>query len=274
MAVTHQISKISGTQKRILVIDSNHVMGRILGRIIEKAGLGYAVALGGKEGVEFCRTKTYDMVLVEVGIGNNKGEKTIKEIRSLSEHYKEVPIVAISATTDKKDINRYLVAGADNTLAKPVNELNLMKILHKGLEIPLSAATRSPQKDDDIYALLDRDEMELLNWDTLKEYSLMLKADYNRLMHEYLMISPSHLGDIGEAVIDGNAERVEYLAHKLKSTSLIFGADDVSNIAAQLEILGKDRDLTHAGQFYKELHMSFERVQPVLRKKLTLMKMT
>lgn len=213
------------------------------------------------------------MALIEAGMGRTQGIDAIKHIRALSDHYSSIPIIAVSAKLSKEDIMRYLSAGADSTLAKPVNELNLMKELHKGLGICLSAATRTPQEDDEIYAILDRDEMELLNSDTLKEYSIMLKGEYRRLMRDYLTVSPDHLGEIGEAVIDGNAEKVEYLAHKLKSTSIIFGADDVSNLAAQLEILGKEKDLAHAGQFYKELHMSFERVQPVLRKKLALMKM-
>ncbi len=260
-------------KKQVLIVDSNHVMGRILGKIIEKAGLGYAVAVTGPEGVEFCKTKQYDMALIEAGMGKAQGVDAIKHIRALSDHYNQIPIVAVSAKLSKEDIKRYLAAGANGTLAKPVNELNLWKELHKNLGVCLSAATRKPQEDDEIYAILDRDEMELLNWDTLKEYSIMLKGEYKRLMHDYLTVSPDHLGEIGEAVIDGNAEKVEYLAHKLKSTSIIFGADDVSNLAAQLEILGKENDLTHAGQFFKELHMSFERVQPVLRKKLAMMKM-
>jgi len=64
---------------------------------------------------------------------------------------------------------------------------------------------------------------------------------------------------------------IEFLSYKLKSTSLILGAEGISNVAAQLETLGWEESLAHAGQYYKELHMSYERVKPVLIKKLVLL---
>jgi len=65
--------------------------------------------------------------------------------------------------------------------------------------------------------------------------------------------------------------KIEFSSHKLKSTSLIFGAEGGSNVTAQLEMLGREENLEHAGQYYKELHMSYELVKPVLIKKLVLM---
>ena len=157
-------------------------------------------------------------------------------------------------------------------LKKPVNEVNLAAVLQNFLNISGQNSSIRPPKDDEIYAILDEDEMSLVNWDTLKEYSSILKKDYQIMMGDFLKASPDLIGNMGEAIIDKNGAEVRSLAHQLKSTSLIFGAEGVSNAAAQLEILGKENNLTDAGQYYKELHMSFERVQPVLRKKMILMK--
>jgi len=43
------------------------------------------------------------------------------------------------------------------------------------------------------------------------------------------------------------AHEIEFLSYKLKSTSLILGAEGVSNVAAQLEMLGREENLGHVG---------------------------
>ena len=258
-------------QKHVLVVDNNPVMGRILGKIIDRAGLQFSIAQTGEEAVSYCEGTNYDLILMEVRMPGMGGLEAMKNIRAAGGKNSDIPIIAVSARLTEANIHKFRGEGFTDELKKPIIELNLMQILANHLGIKKDAASRKPPEEDEIYAVLDEDEMTLLNWDTLKEYNAVLKGEYKKLMRDFLVASPDLIGEIGEAVVDQNGKQIEYLAHKLKSTSLIFGAENVSNIAAQLEILGREDKLEHASQFYKELHMSFERVKPVLRKKLVLM---
>jgi CheY-like chemotaxis protein/HPt (histidine-containing phosphotransfer) domain-containing protein len=258
-------------RRHVLIVDNNPVMGRILGKVLDRAGLQFTIAQTGEEAVTFCSSTNYDLILMEVRMPGIGGTAAARQIRESSSHYQEIPIVAVSAQLSPGATEKYVSKGFTDTLKKPVIELNLMQSLAKHLGIKKDAASRKPPEDDQIYAVLDEDELSLLNWDTIKEYNSVLKGDYKTLMRDFLVASPDLIGEIGEAVVDKNGKKIEYLAHKLKSTSLIFGAENVSNIAAQLEILGRKNELTHTSQFYKELHMSFERIKPVLRKKLILL---
>ncbi len=257
---------------QVLIVDSHPAMSRILSRLVKKAGLSYAVARGGEEAISFCKDSNFELVLMEVNMTGTNGLEATKSIRALPGNYGTIPIVAVAARMTDTDIERYKANGLDEKLKKPVNEVNLLAVLGKYLSLAETASHNRPPKDDEIYAILDEDEMSLVNWDTVKEYSSIMKNDYHTMMGDFLKASPDLIGNMGEAIIDKDNEQIRSLAHQLKSTSLIFGAEAVSNAAAQLEILGKDNQLEHASQYYKELHMSFERVQPVLRKKMILMK--
>jgi len=255
----------------VLIVDDNPVMGRILSKVIDRAGLPFSVARTDEEAIKFCADTEYALIMIEPRMPGMGGVALTRKIREISPAMGTVPIIAVSAHLGPRTIKKYRDGGMTAELKKPVVELNLMQILNQYLGIATDAAKRSPREDDDIYSILDEDEMSLLNWDTVNEYNTVLKDDYKTLMRDFLVASPDLIGGIGEAIVDKDAKKIEYLAHKLKSTSLIFGAEDVSNIAAQVEILGRTNDLEFVGQFYKELHMSFERVKPVLRKKLVLM---
>lgn len=259
------------SEAQILIVDSNPAMSRILSRLLKKADLSFAVAGSGEEAVSMCKESSFKLILMEVNMPGMGGLEASQQIRVLKGDYNTIPIVAISAKMTDADIEKYRASGLNGQLKKPVNEVNLMATLKSFVNIPEQIAAFRPPEDDEIYAILDEDEMSLINWDTLKEYSSILKDEYQTMMGDFLKASTDLIGDMGEALIDKDGAEVRRLAHQLKSTSLIFGAEGVSNAAAQLEILGKENELEHANQYYKELHMSFERVQPVLRKKLTLM---
>ncbi len=261
----------SDASKHILIVDNNPAMGRILGRIIIHSDMQFSIARNGAEAVEFCKTTNYDLILVEARMPGMGGCKTAQKIRTLNDHCAKIPILAIDTEFSEDAIKRNRACGITAELKKPVIEFNLQQAFAAHLGATDLQNSLHPPEDDEIYALLDEDEMDLLNWDTLKEYNAVLKDDFKRLLRDFLMVSPDLIGDIGEAVVDKDAKKIEFLAHQLKSTSLIFGAEHVSNAAAKLELLGHENMMADANQYYKDLHVSFERVRPVLHKKWVLM---
>ena len=264
-------ARTRANRKHVLIVDNNPVTGRILGRILDRAKLQFTIARDGKEAIRFCDEAAYDMVLIEARIPGINGLVTTQKIRTQNPHNETMPIIALGTRFSDVMVRKNRHCGVTAELKKPVIEFNLLQVLSQHLGIETSSVNRRPPEDDEIYAILDEDEMTLLNWDTLKEYSAVMKGEYKLLMRDFLHASPDLIGDIGEAVVNRDAKKIEFLAHQLKSTSLVFGAEGVSNIAAQLEMLGREENLEDAGQYYKELHMSYERVKPVLHKKLVLM---
>jgi len=60
------------------------------------------------------------------------GLDTINELRELDK-FKNIPIFALTAYTDKDDIAQFSTAGFDEILSKPVKENSLIKIINNYL---------------------------------------------------------------------------------------------------------------------------------------------
>ena len=257
--------------KHVLVVDSNALMGRILGHMIKRLHLKCTTSTNGEGAVALCRSNKFHLIMMEVNMPGMSGVDASHRIRPLSDHYAQVPIIAISTNITEQDIAHYRTEGLNGEIKKPVNETNLMDVLHKRLGIPLDEQKWVPPSEDEVLALLDEEERKLINWTTLQQYHQVMGDEFPPMLHEYIETSPDLVWEIGVAAIAQDGEKLKFMAHQLKSVSLIFGSEGVSNMAAQLEIMGRSDKMDDAKQFYNKLLMSFACCQPILRKKLKLM---
>ena len=254
--------------RSILLVDNKRFLKRHLSNILSQTDINLADAETCSEALRFCQRTTANMVFVDVNNTFVDANDTASKLRTLGKHMQQTVLIAVADKLNPRLIAGYLEAGYTAVMKKPVVEASLVQLISKYMVLPPHMTARTPLDDEAIYALMDKDDNALLNHDIAKEYRRLLKDRYEPLMKNFLLASPDLLGALGEAVVCEDAQQIAALTEKLKSVSLIFGAEHVSNTAAKLEILAHEKDLEHAGQFYKELHMSFERIHPVLMKQL------
>ena len=75
---------------------------------------------------------------------------------------------------------------------------------------------------------------------------------------------PAHLAALQEAVAQGDAGRVEDLAHGLKGSSAQLGATRMSRLCAALQEAGRRPDLRQVAAQVAELQREFVRVRAAL----------
>ena len=107
--------------KRILVIDDEQPIRRLLE--IALSGLGWEVfqAASGFEGLEAARGCKPDIVLLDLNLPDMRGSELLERLRGWS----SVPVIIVSVRDSESDIVRLLNAGADDYVVKPfyTNEL-------------------------------------------------------------------------------------------------------------------------------------------------------
>jgi Response regulators consisting of a CheY-like receiver domain and a winged-helix DNA-binding domain len=107
--------------KRVLVIDDEAPIRRLLE--IALSGLGWRVfeAASGFEGLEAVRGDKPDVVLLDLNLPDMKGSELLERLRSWS----SVPVIVVSVRDSESDIVQLLNAGADDYVVKPfyTNEL-------------------------------------------------------------------------------------------------------------------------------------------------------
>lgn len=135
---------------KILVIEDDPVLNRLLSLHLDAAGYGVASAPGGAQGLRLAEETAFDLVLLDVMMPEVDGWEVCRQLRARS----DVPIILLTAKTLQQDVIQGLLLGADDYIKKPFHmqelDLRIEAVLRR------AAASRQPRGllyDDGILAI-------------------------------------------------------------------------------------------------------------------------
>lgn len=100
---------------RILLVDDELKITKVLAAYLEKAGYQTAVAHDGGEASRLLQSQPFDLVLLDLMLPDISGENLCRTIRT---HYR-TPVIMLTAKIDESDILTGLQIGADDYITKP-----------------------------------------------------------------------------------------------------------------------------------------------------------
>jgi CheY-like chemotaxis protein len=108
---------------RVLVVEDDPVNLITANKIVKRLGHEAVSAIDGQKALEALRETSFDLVLMDVQMPVMDGVETTKRIRSgeAGEGNRRVPIIAMTAYAMLGDREKFLAAGMDDYLAKPVD---------------------------------------------------------------------------------------------------------------------------------------------------------
>ena len=141
---------------RILLAEDNVVNQKVALAMLLRMGHVVTVANNGLEALNEVKTKEFDVVLMDIHMPVMDGLEALRQIRSLDSPMRETPVIALTANAMKGDREKYIVAGMDDYVAKPINTSLLAEALLKttGMESLTfgNGATSSAADRDDVAA--------------------------------------------------------------------------------------------------------------------------
>lgn len=114
---------------RILVVDDDPQIRRVLKMTLTAEGYEVEDARSGEEAQETLREGHYDLMLLDMNMPGMGGLETCREIRSSS----EIPIIMLTVSNTEKDKVAALDAGADDFVAKPFSTPELLARIRAAL---------------------------------------------------------------------------------------------------------------------------------------------
>ena len=126
---------------RILLAEDNAVNQKLALRLLERLGYRADLAANGLEVLEALHRQVYDVVLMDVLMPEMDGIEATCHIRQEIEGDRQPRIIAVTANAMEEDRDRYLAAGMDDYLSKPIRVQELVEALSKCS--PSDAPTRS-----------------------------------------------------------------------------------------------------------------------------------
>ncbi len=143
----------AGNQARVLVVDDDPRLRRLLALNLRSVGYEVFTAARGTEAATLVAREDPDLVLLDVMLPGCDGIEVVRRVRAFS----RVPIILVTAKTGQADKVQGLDAGADDYLTKPFGIDELLARVRAVLR-----RTRATTPDDGVVELPD------LRLDTLR----------------------------------------------------------------------------------------------------------
>lgn len=230
--------KFHGT--RILLVEDNPANQLVARTMLEKSGFKVDVAANGLEAVEAARSRSFNVILMDIGMPEMGGLEATAEIRKLPQGRGDTPIIAMTAHVMQGDRESILSQGIDDYLSKPVRKAQLIKCISKWISLaainvddvePQNIPEQVPIKISIDSLVLDTAVLNKLGEDTAPEI-------LPELIETFVLNAKQRIEAISLAASENDVRTIEHEAHALKSSSATFGAIRFSKLAFDLELAG------------------------------------
>jgi two-component system cell cycle response regulator DivK len=115
-------------QKTVLYIEDNFHNRRIVRKILQSRGYSLIEAEDGISGLAMVQELKPPLVLLDIGLPGMDGLEVVGRIKA-DEALREIPVIALTASAMRGDRERFLAAGCDDYLSKPVQAMELINMV-------------------------------------------------------------------------------------------------------------------------------------------------
>jgi len=261
---------------RVLVVDDEPMNLMVAEGIFRDYGMKVKTAGSGMEAVDLCEKEEFDLIFLDHMMPEMDGVETLKRLRQIrSDAGKVLTVIAFTANAVSGAREMFLQEGFDEFVSKPIEKLELERVLRKVL--PKSSIAFTDEKDMKWEGAEERetgekavreeaiteknpkeDKMARLegtgvNTRAGMQYCRGDKEFYVELLVKFAQDEERKALEMNDSLQKEDLGNYRILVHTLKSSSKMVGADSLSEIAKRAEEAAKDGDAGYVSEHHEEL---------------------
>jgi signal transduction histidine kinase/CheY-like chemotaxis protein/HPt (histidine-containing phosphotransfer) domain-containing protein len=242
---------------RVLVAEDNEVNQKVTAVMLDRLGFDADVAGSGDEAVAAAQRRRYDVILMDGQMPGMDGFEATARIRAFEGPVRRTPIVALTASAMRGDRERYLEAGMDDYVAKPMTPEQLAEVLERwspagAAPLPGAALPHSAAGDP-------------VDWDMVADLVAMTPPDFLAdLLALFYRDAATALTDLRIAWRDDDVEAWRRIAHKLRGSCATLGARTMMELCARIEDLDARSVAAEGEALLEALEREFGRARTML----------
>ena len=226
---------------KILVVEDDEVNQVVICKMLKRMGNSAEITESGIKAIDLLRKSRFDAVLMDIQLPILDGLQTTAMIRENEQVLeKHIPILAITAYALKGDKERFIAAGMNEYITKPIDMKELYKLLSK-------------------YSTNNQGYYNSLN-DSYSKYKLQKELYTSIKIKSITGSSESIIEEINEkvSILKSALEKEDFLliessAHEIKKYALKIGAVEIKNIAFKIEFAARRENTQDIMELYKLL---------------------
>ncbi|MEO7560089.1 MAG: response regulator, partial [Nitrosospira sp.] len=269
------------TGMRVLLAEDN-VTNQIVGAMmLRNLGCHVDVAANGREATQMVEAFPYEMVFMDCEMPEMDGFEATAAIRRRPGAKSRLPIIAVTAQAMQGDQEYCLLAGMDDYISKPVKQEDFAAALKRWgqersreqkndvqpyrtenektvrVDTPAPSSSPRPSSPTNIPSALNAEVVANLRaLGDATEPSLI-----RQIFMSFLNESVERIGILRISLDGSDTELLRKTAHALRGASGSVGAQQMADIAQQLEALGKAGSMTGAVVLMEQIEDEFDRVK-------------
>ena len=240
----------------------------IIGALLEAMGHRVDIVENGVEALRALAGEDYDMVLMDIRMPVMDGEQATRTIRAprpgaLMVRDARIPIIALTANASAHDNARYIAAGMDGFLSKPVDEARLFEAIQQTIDKLLADGRTLPRAGPATPAAPDmagepRGPVRIVPLPGLTA------AHMASIANAFLAEAPRRLDQARAAIADGDHAGAADAFHAVKGSAGYLSSPRLRDLADALEAHARAGQLAPAlfAEFEEALAHALESLKP------------
>ena len=209
------------TGLRVLLAEDNIINQQVVRLTVEWMGASVDVAAHGGEAIELFKRFDYDLILMDIRMPEVDGVAATQAIRDLGGG---MPIFALTADAMKGDRERFIDAGMNGYLSKPLSEPDLVRVLVDARGGELSPAAPVAEAEpvvqcspaDEFYLQATGEMLDLVGFYSLIGHDEELAQS---LLSQFVHYAKQYAQEGREALEQGDVQTASARFHKLAGSA-------------------------------------------------------
>ncbi len=258
----------------ILIVDDMPMNITVVQGLLKNTDIKIDSACSGMEAVNMAQNNPYDVILMDQRMPEIDGTQALHIIRKQTDGANvKTPVICLTADAISGAKEKYLEQGFTDYLTKPIEGDSLESLLLKYLpEKKIHFEKREVKNQDEKKpAALNAEKvfaaLRTIGVEPEKGLALCRKnqALYLTILGEYGQTAQSRIPDIQKYYEAQDWKNYGILVHAVKSSSRMIGADELSEIAAQLETAANKGETEAIEASHNKMFQKYKEVMDAIK---------
>jgi CheY-like chemotaxis protein len=208
--------------KTVLVVDDYFVVCNLLKRYLSEYRFNVITCSNGADGIKTAVKVKPDLIFLDLLMPDIDGIKMLNVVRS-TELLKPVPVVVISANTNRTNVLSAIEAGADRVISKPLRKEIILKTVRELLGVDLNIPG----------------EMKI---SSLDDFNMV-----QELRRDFIAYFKSKKNEFFSALEGKSRDSLKGIIHNIKGVGVTIGCPQLTSISTELQddLLNQEVDWTY-----------------------------
>ena len=214
----------------VLLVEDNEINRLYAINILKTWDCFVETAENGYVAIEKLKSTSFDIVLMDIQMPEMDGYEATKAIRSGESPKSEIPIIALTANANRKDIEKCLAAGMNECIPKPFTPDDLMRVLIKYSNHKISSKEKIPAASPNFKTT--NLAVDLIY---LKTISNDNPEFIKEMVHTFLETVPESIKEIRYLATSSAWDSLARAIHKLRPSLTLMGLTLAKELSIQIE---------------------------------------